>query len=109
MNNPDPPAEPDAAQLAIEAVSRALADARAVLEGMEDPDVAFKRATELGAVLRDALDDNAQVRSLLVYRIWEKHQLDLAVLGKRISVSKSRAFQLLQAGRAQEEEQEKES
>jgi hypothetical protein len=96
----------DAASAAIAAVTRALSEAATAIEAMSDPDVAFKRATSLWAVLRSGMDGNGLLRARLAHAIWKEHEFDLAALGRELGVGKARAGQLIQSAQAQEQEKQ---
>lgn len=104
MSEPATDGARDAAELAIDAVTSALAEAATAIEAMADPDVAFRRATSLWASLRAAMDENGLLRARLAHRVWKLRELDLTALGGELGVGKARAGQFIQSARAQEQE-----
>jgi hypothetical protein len=87
---------------ASEAVSRALDDltrayrqAADAITGDDDPQAAFRDASELAEAMRQGADAAARLRANMVRRIWESERISLAVLASRIGVSKARAAQII--------------
>lgn len=99
---------PDDLAATTAAIESNYTDARAAIEAIatNDPQLAFEFASEL----RDRLDllvgNAAELRALMVERVWESEQLSLAALAKRIGVSKARADQFIQAAKATKENAE---
>jgi hypothetical protein len=89
--------EPFAA--ALRRLHEAHRDAVAAVTTTPDAQEAFKRATELADMLRDAAEAAADLRARAVARIADEQSLSLAVLAERIGVSKARAGQLVQTAR----------
>lgn len=79
---------------AVNALLQAWADAVAALRKIEDPELQFARATDLGDALRRLVSKSTDERALAAQRILEAESLSLTALGKRISMSKQRAGQL---------------
>ena len=70
---------------------------------IDEPRAGFAAATQLTEALQRMLDEVAEMRALIVSRIYEAESADqrsLAKLGKRFGISKSRADQLVQRGKA---------
>src|SRR4051812_21631116 len=85
----------DVVRGAIEGVSRAYEDARTAIAGVSDGQQAFDRATELVELLQGLGTSAAGFRAQVAQQIYETEKLSLAGLANRISVSRSRAGQLL--------------
>ncbi len=71
-----------------------------VIQATPDSRQAFQEATELARVLGEWSQQAARLRSAAAVRIAEDEQLSLAGLANRLSVSRSRAQQLMESGRA---------
>src|SRR4051812_38607066 len=78
------------------AMRQAYDDAAQIIDSIPDPQQAFDHATQLREEIDDLVGRAAELRALMVKRIWENEQLSLAGLANRIGVSKSRADQLIQ-------------
>lgn len=81
---------------ALDAIDREVENAMAAIKAGADGQWAFEEATKLSSVLRAYSDTVAELRALMVARIWKEDELTLSGLAKRISVSRARADQLLQ-------------
>jgi hypothetical protein len=97
---------PDNLATAAAAIESNYSSARAAIEAIDDPQLAFEFATELRDRLDRLVGDAAELRALMVERVWESEQLSLAALAKRIGVSKARADQFIQAAKATKEHSE---
>lgn len=75
----------------------------ATIDAIEDPELAFQMASRLGDMVREMEGTVAQLRSRQAGRIYDKYELSLAGLADRVSVSKTRAAQMLKEGRGREE------
>jgi hypothetical protein len=102
MNDEGPSTPAARAEAAIMGVTSAYETVAAMIEALDDPDEAFRIATELWSALRAATDANGKLRARLAARIWTLHELDLAALGDRLSVGKTRAGQFMKSARAQQ-------
>jgi hypothetical protein len=71
-----------------------------VIQAIPDSRQAFQEATELARVLGEWSKQAAKLRAAAAVRIAEDEQLSLAGLANRLSVSRSRAQQLMESGRA---------
>lgn len=85
-----------------QAVGDALADLRraaeaalAVVDGTPDAQVGLEYAVKVEAEARRVAMAAAELRDRKINEIWETEELSIAQLGKRIGVSKTRAFQIL--------------
>jgi hypothetical protein len=87
----------------LAALRMTLDDIRDEIRAIPDSQRAFAFATELGDLLREAADEAATLRAQMVGRIWDEEKLSLAALAERISMSRSRAAQLMKAARSAKE------
>ena len=71
-----------------------------IIQATPDSRQAFQEATELARVLGEWSQQAARLRAAAAVRIAEDEQLSLAGLANRLSVSRSRAQQLIESGRA---------
>ncbi|MGH3777981.1 MAG: hypothetical protein ACRDRR_19990 [Pseudonocardiaceae bacterium] len=73
------------------------AHARAVVGINSEPnlDAALAAVSELATHVRKLSDTDAELRTLIVGRVWDAESLSLAALADRIGVSKARADQLI--------------
>lgn len=85
---------------AVEAMQAGYEAARAAIEETFDPQEAFDLATTFREQVDKLVGDAAELRALMVERVWESEQLSLAALAKRIGVSKSRADQFIQLAKS---------
>jgi len=87
----------------IRRLQAAYEEARALTTGIDEPQAGFRAATQLTAALQKMLDEVAEMRALIVTRIHEAEGSETASLSKlaeRFGISKSRADQLVQRGKA---------
>jgi DNA-directed RNA polymerase sigma subunit (sigma70/sigma32) len=89
----------------IRRLQAAYEEARALTTSIDEPQAGFAAATQLTAALQVMLDEVAEFRAVIVARIYEAETVEersLMKLGKRFGISKSRADQLVQRGKAAE-------
>ena len=87
----------------IRRIQAAYEEARALTAGIDEPQAGFAAASQLTAALQTMLDEVAEMRAILVTRIYEADPAEkrsLSKLGERFGISKSRADQLVQRGKA---------
>ena len=73
---------------------------------IDEPRAGFAAATELASTLQTMLDEVAELRALIMSRIYDTKTVSLSELADRFGVSKSRADQLVQRGRAANRKQQ---
>ena len=94
---------PEDLEAVIRRLQAAYEEARALTTGIDEPRAGFAAATQLTAALQAMLDEVAEMRALIVARIYEaegRETASLQKLAKRFGISKSRADQLVQRGKA---------
>ncbi len=100
MLSGEPPPDEQTVADELDALRTTLTEIQAMIAAVADAQRAFELATKLAELLREAADEAAVLRARMVGRIWEDEKLSLAQLAERISASRSRAKQLLDAARA---------
>lgn len=85
---------------AIADLRAAFVTAKAIITDTVDPHEAFALATTLVEELRVLTAHVGDLRAAAVWNIHEAEKTSLATLGKRLGISKTRADQLVRAGRA---------
>lgn len=88
---------------ALAELARTMQDVAMVIDAIVDPDEAFSDATTLGLHLAQHVETAARLRAHAAQRIYDAEQMTLAELAARISVSKSRAHQFLDAAKKERE------
>ncbi|MGH3192343.1 MAG: hypothetical protein ACRDOL_34860 [Streptosporangiaceae bacterium] len=91
---------------ALAALRSAYDKSISVIGAIPDSRQAFQAATELGDVLGEWSQQAAKLRAAAAVRIAEDEQLSLAGLANRLSVSRSRAQQLMESGKTARPEPE---
>lgn len=94
---------PEELDAVIRRLQAAYEEARALTTAIDEPQAGFAAATHLSEALQAMLDEVAEFRALIMARIYEAEPVDqrsLMKLGKRFGISKSRADQLVQRGKA---------
>jgi len=94
---------PDDLAAVIRRLQTTYEEARALTAAIDEPRAGFTAATQLTAALQRMLDEVAEMRALIVTHIYEAEKAEdrsLAKLGERFGISKSRADQLVQRGKA---------
>ena len=89
---------------ALESLKRAREDAAAAVASADGPEAAFKIASDLAAVYREAAEEVAGFRVREAARVRESEGLSLAGLADRLGISKTRADQLMRLAKAQRAE-----
>lgn len=87
-------------QRSVDAIRAAYEEAVAAFAAIDDVDhnqAAFEVASILAAAVDDLATDAAARRRRCVQRIWDVEELSLAQLANRISVSKTRAANLVRS------------
>lgn len=92
-----------ATEVARATLYAAYSEAVAAVQAVEDSREQFDEATELARILGELSQQAAKLRAASAVRIAEAEQLSLAGLANRLSVSRSRAQQLVESGRAGKE------
>lgn len=94
----DPMSGEQAVIQALDTIRRAYEEAATIIERIDDPDDAFKRADELADGIRAVYDDQAvPLQRRQVERIWASQEMSLTELARRTNrASRQRAHQLLQ-------------
>lgn len=92
--------EQQTARDALAALHDAYGAAVAAIQAIPDGREEFAEATELARVLGEWSQQAAKLRAAAAVRIAEDEQLSLAGLANRLSVSRSRAQQLMESGRS---------
>ena len=89
-----------AAGEAFRTLRGAYEEAVAAIEAMSDGREAFSQAGELARVLGEWSKQAAKLRATVAVRIAKDEELSLAGLANRLSLSRARAQQLMESGRA---------
>lgn len=83
----------------IAAAAAACQLASQATEAIEDPDVAFRIATELTRALRAATDEHGATRQRIAARLYDARELTLEALAGEHGLSKAQMGALVKAGR----------
>jgi 8-oxo-dGTP diphosphatase len=86
----------------ITAIREAYARATAAIRASPDAGQAFRDASALGDLVKQLESENADFRAFLAARAADTKALSVTELGKLLGVSRSRAAQLVTAGRSKE-------
>jgi len=90
---------------ALSALEKAVVGALAAVRNVPSGQPAFRAATELADLLREAAEAGSALRSETVRRIRDDERLSLAGLAEVIGVSKARAGQLAGPARSTPKEE----
>lgn len=91
---------PEDLDAVIRRLKTAYEEARGLTTAIDEPQAGFAAATQLSEALQAMLDEVAEMRALIVSRIYETNTASLSELAARFGVSKTRADQLVRRGRA---------
>lgn len=91
---------PDDLAAVIRRLQTAYEEARALTTSIDEPRAGFAAATQLSLALQTMLNEVAEMRALIVARIHEAEPQPLSQLAERFGISKSRADQMVQHGKA---------
>ena len=86
----------------ITVIRAALARAAAAIQASPDPEQAFRDASALGDLAKQLESETADFRAYLAARLADTNALTITQLAKLLGVSRSRADQLVKAGRSKE-------
>lgn len=91
---------PESVREALDACAAAYERLVETIDALPDAQAAYEAATEAERALRGFSEAAGRLRPVYVGKIWAAEELNLAGLAARLSVSKSRAHQFVDAAKA---------